>query len=83
MKLKKKVYKKSDFKRGDFILYRYMPDGYIKGEIVEIKDKKALIEVAIPTKKSEALETEQFEVDYYDLIPFSTVFSGFENKKQK
>lgn len=78
----RKFYKKSDFKKGDFILYQYMKNEYIKGEIVELRDQKALIEIAIPTKKISELKTEQFEVDYFDLIPFAKAFVGFGTEQK-
>ena len=82
MSLPRKIYKKEDFRKGDFILYRYIGEDYIKAEIVELKSKTALIEIAMPTRKNEELETEQFEVSYYDIVPFSTV-AVKENHNEK
>ena len=79
MALKRKIYKKEDFRKGDFILYQCTKDDYVKGEIVELKDKTVIIEIAIPTKKTEELETEQFEVEYYEIIPFACAVSNFNN----
>lgn len=75
MLLRRKIYKKSDFRKGDFILYQYTDDDYVKGEIVELKEKTALIEIAMPTKRSEELNTERFEVEYYDIMPFADAVS--------
>lgn len=76
MKIKRKIYKRNDFRKGDFILYQYTSTDYIKAEIVELKPKTAIIEIAIPTKKSEELETEQFEVEYYDIVPLADVLGN-------
>lgn len=67
----RKFYKKEDFRKGDFILYQYMSNEYVKGEIVELKNKSAIIEIAMPSKKMDEIETEQFEVNYCDIIPFA------------
>ena len=70
-----KSYQRSDFDKGDFILFEYAPDSYIKGEIIELKEDTAIIEVALPTRKNEALELDTFEVDYFDIIPMAAVFA--------
>ena len=82
MGIHRKIYKKEDFRKGDFILYQYVYNDYIKGEIVELKDKTALIEIALPTKKTEELETERFEVDYSEIVPFAIAFQGFSKEKE-
>lgn len=74
MTIHRKIYKKEDFRKGDFILYQYTDDDYIKGEIVALKEKTAIIEIAMPTKKSDELETDQFEVEYYEIVPFASAF---------
>lgn len=76
-----RVYHKSDFDRGDFILFEYAPDSYIKGEIIELNEDTAIIEVALPTRKSEELDLDTFEVEYSDIIPIAAVF--IENIKNK
>ena len=70
-----RTYKRSDFERGDFILIEYATDCFIKGEILELGQKTAKIEVALPTKKSEPLDIDVFDVDYHDIIPIAAVLS--------
>ena len=74
------LYTKKDFRKGDFILFKYLDDEYIRGEIVELKDKSAIIEIALSGKKTEEIKTETFEVSYNEIIPFSKVFLSFKKK---
>lgn len=75
---KKRLYQKEDFEKGDFILFRYTPDAFAKGEIVKLNEHTAIIEIALPMKKNDPIETEQFEVEYIDLVPISAIISEDE-----
>jgi len=73
----RKFYKKSDFKKGDFIVYEYEEEEYLKGLILELRPETVLIEVALPCKKNTKLQVETFEVEYDEIIPFSDIFIDF------
>ena len=75
------VYNKEDFNKGDFILFKYLDDDYIRGEVVETKDNTAIIEIALSGKKSEDIKTEIFEVKYDEIIPFHKIYSRIKIKK--
>lgn len=55
---------KDNFKVGDFVFYQFLAKDYVKGKILELKDKVALIEIGFCTKKSEDVKTETMDVEY-------------------
>lgn len=79
----RKFYNRGDFKKGDFIVYEYDENEYLKGLILELKRDTVIIEVALPCKKNTKLQIEQFEVEYDEIIPFSDIFIEFNTGSKK
>lgn len=77
------VYKKSDFKVGDMILYPYVEDETLRGRILRMKEDTAEIEVCFPGKKNEDLNLDTLTVKYNEIIPFHKGIKEFKTKAQR